>query len=272
MAKHRVDFLTDGVWNSLSADAPSVFATTASPFPIRRRKARLRSRKSSRDGRPHLRARLDRGLRAQNGSGRADRVDRRHHLADHDAGDVISYNPLDPIADQAVRRDIEMKVDPDRILADGTVSPDRQGGQRRARDRRDLSRRIRRALVLGPQSSSALGALGLRAADRRHVRRQAANAVPGLHEPVPRLSRSPGLEQQGRFQVHAHHEPRRLQVRALLQLREQSQEWKFVNDEIRQGRKLVRLLALRPSLPKGRETPTRRVLKSVLYRAAGWDY
>ena len=30
--------------------------------------------------------------------------------------DVVSYNPLDPIADQAVRHDLEMKIEPDRIL------------------------------------------------------------------------------------------------------------------------------------------------------------
>src|SRR3546814_1742179 len=30
--------------------------------------------------------------------------------------DVVNYNPLDPIADQAVRRDVELHIEPDRML------------------------------------------------------------------------------------------------------------------------------------------------------------
>ncbi|WP_163827515.1 TraC family protein, partial [Proteus vulgaris] len=30
--------------------------------------------------------------------------------------DAVSYNPLDPIADQAIRRDIELHIEPDRML------------------------------------------------------------------------------------------------------------------------------------------------------------
>src|SRR5690606_19335753 len=60
-------------------------------------------------------------------------------------------------------------------------------------------------------------------------------------------------------------------ARFLPQLREQSQEWRFVNDEVRQGRKLVRVLFSVTSFsPKGRGDANERVLKSV-YRAAGWD-
>src|SRR3546814_6443083 len=60
-------------------------------------------------------------------------------------------------------------------------------------------------------------------------------------------------------------------ARFLPQLREQSQEWRFVNDEVRQGRKLVRVFFSVTSFsPKGRGDANERVLKSV-YRAAGWD-
>src|SRR3546814_4994758 len=58
-------------------------------------------------------------------------------------------------------------------------------------------------------------------------------------------------------------------ARFLPQLREQSQEWRFVNDEVRQGRKLVRVFFSVTSFsPKGRGDANARVLKSV-YRAAG---
>src|SRR3546814_2656480 len=33
--------------------------------------------------------------------------------------DVVNYNPLDPIADQAVRRDVELHIEPDRMLQIG---------------------------------------------------------------------------------------------------------------------------------------------------------
>lgn len=56
----------------------------------------------------------------------------------------------------------------------------------------------------------------------------------------------------------------------LPQLRDQSQEWRYVNDEIRQGRKLVRVFfSVTAFSPKGKGDTNERVLKSV-YRAAGW--
>src|SRR3546814_728893 len=60
-------------------------------------------------------------------------------------------------------------------------------------------------------------------------------------------------------------------ARFLPQLREQSQEWRYVNDELRQGRKLVRVFfSVTAFSPKGKGDANERVLKSV-YRAAGWD-
>src|SRR3546814_12973363 len=52
-------------------------------------------------------------------------------------------------------------------------------------------------------------------------------------------------------------------ARFLPQLREQSQEWRYVNDELRQGRKLVRVFFSVTSFsPKGRGDANERVLKS----------
>ena len=60
-------------------------------------------------------------------------------------------------------------------------------------------------------------------------------------------------------------------ARMLPQLKEQSREWEFVKDELRQGRKLVQAFySVTTFSPKGKGDANERVLKSV-YRAAGWD-
>src|SRR3546814_13364654 len=60
-------------------------------------------------------------------------------------------------------------------------------------------------------------------------------------------------------------------ARFLAQRGEQSQELRYVNDELRQGRKLVRVFfSVTAFSPKGKGDANERVLKSV-YRAAGWD-
>src|SRR3546814_20927750 len=58
-------------------------------------------------------------------------------------------------------------------------------------------------------------------------------------------------------------------ARFLPPLREQSQEWRYVNDELRQGRKLVRVFfSVTAFSPQGKGDANERVLKSV-YREAG---
>src|SRR3546814_9777750 len=58
--------------------------------------------------------------------------------------------------------------------------------------------------------------------------------------------------------------------RFLPQLREQSQEWRYVNDDLRQGRQLVRVFFSVTSFsPKGRGDANARVLKSDIGRASG---
>ncbi|MCE3519987.1 DUF5934 domain-containing protein, partial [Escherichia coli] len=60
-------------------------------------------------------------------------------------------------------------------------------------------------------------------------------------------------------------------ARLLPQLKDQSAEWKFVKDELRQGRKLVQaFFSVTSFSPKGKGDTNERILKSV-YRAAGWD-
>ena len=106
MAKHRVDFLTDGVWNSLSADAP---------FCLRNHRVAISysTPESSRVSAEEIVAVMD-GLISVLGSigvsarkmdpvaliGWIDDITSPTTAA---GDDVISYNPLDPIADQAVR-------------------------------------------------------------------------------------------------------------------------------------------------------------------------
>ena len=165
MAKHRVDFLTDGVWNSLSADAP---------FCLRNHRVAISysTPENSSVSNEEIVAVME-GLISVLGSiGVSSRkmdpvaligwIDDITSPTTAAGDDVVSYNPLDPIADQAVRRDIEMKIDPDRILLrTERFRPTGKDDRWRAGDRRDLPRRLRRAVFLGPQPAPALGALGL---------------------------------------------------------------------------------------------------------------
>src|SRR3546814_13404126 len=65
---------------------------------------------------------------------------------------------------------------------------------------------------LGTEPADPLGAMGCRAADRRHVHRQAPDAVPGRNQSVRRIPLPAGVYQQGELQVHADHESRGLQI------------------------------------------------------------
>jgi conjugal transfer ATP-binding protein TraC len=246
MAKHRVDFLTDGVWNSLSADAP---------FCLRNHRVAISysTPESSRVSTEEIVAVMD-GLISVLGSigvsarkmdpvaliGWIDDITSPTTAA---GDDVISYNPLDPIADQAVRRDIEMKVDPDRILLRterfrptgkevngapeiGEIYPD--VFDVRSFSVRNLPQRW------APWDCARL--IGDMFADKLRMPCPVSTNL-CLDFPDPQASSNKAGFKFMRTTSLADSKS----ARFLPQLRDQSQEWKFVNDEIRQGRKLVRL-------------------------------
>lgn len=276
MAKHRVDYLTGGVWDSLSADAP---------FALRNHRVAISystPESSSVLGEEIISVMegLISALASVNVSAR--RMAPQDLIAWIDdmtspttaAGeDAISYNPLDPICDQAVRRDIEMRIEPDRILLRterfrptgkdvggapeiGEIYPD--VFDVRSFSVRNLPQRW------APWDCARL--IGDMFTDKLRMPCPVSTNL-CLEFPDPQASSSKAGYKFMRTTSLADSKS----ARFLPQLREQSQEWKFVNDEIRQGRKLVRLFySVTAFSPKGRGDANERVIKSV-YRAAGWD-
>ncbi|WP_303762709.1 type IV secretion system protein TraC [Sphingobium yanoikuyae] len=276
MAKHRVDFLSDGVWQSLSKDAP---------FCLRHHRVAIsystpESSSVSDDDIVSVMEGLVSALASVGVTTR--RMDPVALIAWIDditspttaAGeDVVSYNPFDPIADQAIRRDIELRVEPDRMLLRterfrptgkvhegapeiGEIYPD--VFDVRSFSVRNLPNRWApwdMAKLVGDMFTDKL--------------RMPCPVATNLCVEYPDTQASSNKASFKFMRTTSLADSK--SARFLPQLRDQSQEWRFVNDEIRQGRKLVRVFFSVTSFsPKGRGDANERVLKSV-YRAAGWD-
>lgn len=276
MAKHRVDFLTDGVWKSLSADAP---------FSLRNHRVAISysTPESSSVTAEEIVAVMDgiiSALASINVSART--MDPQALIAWIDditspttaAGeDVVSYNPLDPIADQAIRRDVELHIESDRMLLRterfrptgktideapeiGEILPD-------VFDVRSFSVRNLPARW-APWDVARL--IGDMFTDKLRMPCPVATNL-CVEFPDPMAASNKASFKFMRTTSLADSKSSRF----LPQLRDQSQEWRYVNDELRQGRKLVRVFfSVTAFSPKGRGDANERVLKSV-YRAAGWD-
>ncbi|CCW17230.1 IncF plasmid conjugative transfer pilus assembly protein TraC [Sphingobium indicum BiD32] len=276
MAKHRVDFLTDGVWRSLSADAP---------FSLRNHRVAISysTPENSSVSVEEITAVMDgliSALASINVSAR--KMDPTDLIAWIDditspttaAGeDVVNYNPLDPIADQAIRRDVELHIEPDRMLlrterfrpTGNTVDDAPEIGEIlpdvfdvRSFSVRNLPTRWAPwdvARLIGDMFTDKL----------RMPCPVATNLCVEFPDPQA-LTNKAGFKFMRTTSLADSKS-----ARFLPQLRDQSQEWRYVNDELRQGRKLVRVFFSATSFsPKGKGDANERVLKSV-YRAAGWD-
>jgi conjugal transfer ATP-binding protein TraC len=119
MARHREEYLEAGVWGSLSADAPfhlrhhRVFVSLGVP----------EGAKVSDEELIALRESMISMLRSIEVSAiKVEPVELLKLIDDLTSPttvsgeDVVDYNRFDPIADQAVRRDLEIVVEPERIL------------------------------------------------------------------------------------------------------------------------------------------------------------
>ncbi|AGH51824.1 Type-IV secretion system protein TraC (plasmid) [Sphingomonas sp. MM-1] len=276
MAKHRVDFLTDGVWRSLSNDAPfslrnhrvaiSYSTPEASSVTVEEIVAVM-------DGLISALASINVSARKMDPTDLIGWVDDITSPTTAAGEDVVNYNPLDPIADQAVRRDVELHIEPDRMLLRterfrptghtvdnapeiGEILPD-------VFDVRSFS--VRNLPVRwAPWDVARL--IGDMFTDKLRMPCPVATNL-CVEFPDPLASSNKASFKFMRTTSLADSKS----ARFLPQLREQSQEWRYVNDELRQGRKLVRVFFSVTSFsPKGRGDANERVLKSV-YRAAGWD-
>ena len=276
MAKHRTEYLLDGVWNSLSS---------AAPFHLRNHRLAISyaTPESSRVTNEEIVSVLEGLTSSLESIGIYARpMDPQALIAWIDditspttapGDDNIIYNPFDPIADQAVRHDLEMKIEPDRILlrterfrpTGKTVDDAPEIGEIypdvfdvRSFSVRNLPQRW------APWDMAKL--IGDMFADKLRMPCPVSTNL-CLDFPDAEASSMRASRKFMRTTSLADSKSARM----LPQLKEQSREWEFVKDELRQGRKLIQAFYSVTSFsPKGKGDANERVLKSV-YRAAGWD-
>ena len=276
MAQHRCDHINAGVWDSLSRDAPfhlrvhRVIISLGVPEGSKVSDAELIALRES------LMAML-KSIDVQ--SVEVDPVallsiiDEFTSPTTAGGEDVTYYNPFDSIADQAVRRDMEIRIEPARILlrterframgnqADGTpdigeVRPDHF--DIRSYAVRNLPPRWApwdTAKLIGDPFIDKLRmpcpvatVLALEYPDE-----QAASARAGF-----KFMRTTSLADSK-------------SARFMPQLREQSREWEYVQEQLRQGQKLVRVYyGVTSFSPVGQGDAHERNLKAI-YKSSGWE-
>lgn len=276
MARHRAEFLREGVWRSLSADAP---------FCLRDHRVAISysTPQSSSVSAEEMTAVLEGLLSSLQSIGVAARrmdpvaligwIDDMTSPTTASGDDVVCYSPFDPIADQAIRRDVELRVEADRMLLRterfratgetpdgapeiGDILPDMFDV--RSFSVRNLPQRW------APWDTAKL--IGDMFADKLRMPCPVATSF-CIEFPDPQAAAGRAGYKFMRTTSLAESRSARL----LPQLKDQSREWRFVTDELRQGRKLVRgFYSVTAFSPKGSGDANERVLKSV-YRAAGWD-
>ncbi|WP_337847867.1 type IV secretion system protein TraC [Sphingomonas sp.] len=276
MAKHRVDFLTDGVWQSLSADAPfclrnhRVAISYSTPETSN---VSVEEIVAVMDGLISALASINVSARKMDPVALIAWVDDITSPTTAAGEDVVNYNPLDPIADQAIRRDVELHIEPDRMLLrterfrpTGNVVGDTPEIGEILPDIFDVRSFSVRNLPTRWAPWDVARLIGDMFTDKLRMPCPVATNL-CVEFPDPHAATNKASFKFMRTTSLADSKSSRF----LPQLREQSQEWRYVNDEIRQGRKLVRVFFSVTSFsPKGKGDANERVLKSV-YRAAGWD-
>jgi conjugal transfer ATP-binding protein TraC len=275
MARHRVDHLSQGVWGSLSADAPfhlhdfrTVFAFSVPPASQISNETILALRDS------FVAALQSMNIHARNFTP----IDLIAFVDDIlsptrcDQDDPVSYNQFDPLSEQMVRRDTIFEVQPDRI------------GVTTARYR-----------ARGVDSAS-LPKIGVTLPDRFELRAFAPRAFPLYWRPgdAARLNgdlwndklRPPcglltslviNIPDEQALAAKAGYKALRTttladsrQSRFTPQVKAQSAEWLSVQSKMREGQKLVELFySVTMIAPQASANACERTLKA-LYKAAGW--
>lgn len=276
MARHRADYLSAGVWRSLSADAPfhlrnhRIVISVSVPDTA---SVTTDALVSVREGLVSTLQSIDVPTRVFDPVALIALIDDMTSPTTAAGDDPTSYSPFDPIADQAVRRDIELRIEPDRLLlrterfrptgADVDGAPEIGEIYPDTFDLRSFSVRNLPSRWAPWDVARLIGDLFT---DKLRMPCPVATVL-CLQYPDEQASASKAGYKFMRTTSLADSKS----ARFLPQLREQSREWQYVQDELRQGRKLVRCFySLTSFSPKGQGDAHERIVKSV-YRAAGWD-
>ncbi len=276
IARHRAARLYDLVWNSGSADAPfhtrhhQVIISLGVPSASQVTNEELIQ---CRDGLMSMLRSLNLGVSELLPQDLIALIDDLTSPTTAPQDDAVPYNPLDPIAAQAIRRDIELVVHEDRMLLRterfratgnsehgvpeiGTVYPDcfdvRHYGVRNMPQR------------WAPWECARL--IGDLFTDKLRFPCPAATMLCLVYPDQEAAGARAGFKFMRTTSLAA-----TKSARFLPKIAEQSAEWQHVQAELQEGRKLVQVFyGLTAWSPLGDGDRNERAIKSI-YKAAGWD-
>lgn len=276
IARHRAARLYDLVWNSGSADAPfhtrhhQVIISLGVPSASQVSNDEL---VQCRDGLMSMLRSLNLGVNEMAPQDLIALIDDLTSPTTAPQDDAVPYNPLDPIATQAIRRDIELVVHEDRMLLRterfratgnhhhgvpeiGTVYPDcfdvRHYGVRNMPQR------------WAPWECARL--IGDLFSDKLRFPCPAATMLCLVYPDQEAAGARAGFKFMRTTSLAA-----TKSARFLPKIAEQSAEWQHVQAELQEGRKLVQVFyGLTAWSPLGDGDRNERAIKSI-YKAAGWD-
>ena len=276
IARHRDAHFEAGVWGSLSKDAPfhlrhhRVFVSLGIPEGKNVSDVELVALRESMMS-------MLRSIEVQSASlepvGLLKLIDDLTSPTTFSGEDVVDYNRFDPIADQAVRRDMEIVVAPERILlrterfrAIGSLEDGRPDIGDVVPDRFDVRCYAIRNLPprWAPWDTARL--IGDPYVDKLRMPCPVATVL-AIEYPDEQAATSRAAFKFMRTTSLADSKSARL----MPQVRDQSREWEFVQDQLRQGQKLVRVFYGVVSYSQmGTADANERSLKAV-YKACGWE-
>ncbi len=276
LARHRVEHLFDGVWDSLSKDAP---------FHIRHHRVFLsvgipKSTAAAIDEMVAVREGLVSVLRsiscACTDLGPVELIQLADEMTSPTSSsddEVVSYNAYEPIADQAVRRDIQIEVQPHRLL---------------------LRTERYRPVGLYDLEAPEVGEVYPDAFDVRHyaVRKYPQSWAPWetarligdlfadkLRLPCPTATvlcvhypdSDAAVTRAGMKAVRTTSLADSKGAKFMPNIAEQAEEWRHVQESLKAGEKLVQTFyGVTSFSPMGEGDRHERTIKSI-YRAAQWD-
>ena len=276
MARHRVDHLQNGVWESLSRDAPfhlrdfrTLFAFSVAP----KWNVSVDDIAALRDSFIATLKSMDIHARTFTPVDLLAFVDDVTSPTTSDGDDVVDYNPLDPIADQMIRRDQKFVVRENKIEV--------QTARYRARG----------------IDADGNPKIGLTLPDQFEFRSFEPRQFPRYWRPgdAARITGDfwndklrPGCGLLTALSVHipddqmisARANLKTLRTTSLAEARqarftpvvkEQSREWQYVQEKMREGQKLCKVFyTVTMIAPKAKANSCERTVKA-LYKHAGWD-
>lgn len=276
LARYRQDMLLDGVWHSLSKDAPfhprehRVIVSVGLPTGSSDARAELIG---VRDNLASSLRSIDLDVRDIDPVALIALVDDITSPTTSSEDDAHDYNEMDPICDQAIRRDIQLEVEEARLRL-------------RTERFRPTGREDEGAAEIGEVYPDYFDIrhFGVKNFPLRWAPWECARLIGDmftdkLRMPCPVATmlclvvpdEEKALARAGYKTIRTASLAESKGARWMPNIREQSSEWKHVQDQLREGRKLVKVFyGVTLFSPDGDGDRNERTLKSI-YRSAGWD-